>query len=423
MDWTELANKHRRGDGLPKMIREPSPSDCFLPLLLYLCISILVLACQSTRKEIKEGKCSVSVHIDNVPDTTYAKVAWLHQNDDIFDIEEIDSIPVINGRFSFECTIERLTSASICIDRNYMRIYLEPGEIEVNLDGATPYLVSLSGTSVDKELEEVNRYLLTNSKRSYNDCFNQFGGYCYHTERYDLVEHRKTIKQRQRLLLGFCRSYMDYRIVPDLLHQVLLLYHYTDLSAQQIERIIHDIQDIYQEIPSENKNSDDYEMVGWEIMQMLRAVTANELNEEAAPDIQLKTTDGEQLRLHNCLVESFVLLHFGGFGKRDEFQKLEDYYNIPKLKIISVTQGCSHDEEKAFVQFVNSRWPVSLSVYDFSYYGMRLLSPNSMYHVSELPSCVLISPNGTVIGRWEGENMPSGERMSRVIGGRFLGDR
>ena len=27
MDWTELANKHRRGDGLPKMIREPSPSD------------------------------------------------------------------------------------------------------------------------------------------------------------------------------------------------------------------------------------------------------------------------------------------------------------------------------------------------------------------------------------------------------------
>ena len=24
MDWTELANKHRRGDGLPKMIREPS---------------------------------------------------------------------------------------------------------------------------------------------------------------------------------------------------------------------------------------------------------------------------------------------------------------------------------------------------------------------------------------------------------------
>ena len=24
MDWTEFANKHRRGDGLPKMIREPS---------------------------------------------------------------------------------------------------------------------------------------------------------------------------------------------------------------------------------------------------------------------------------------------------------------------------------------------------------------------------------------------------------------
>ena len=33
MDWTELANKHRRGDGLPKMIREPSPSDLANELL------------------------------------------------------------------------------------------------------------------------------------------------------------------------------------------------------------------------------------------------------------------------------------------------------------------------------------------------------------------------------------------------------
>jgi len=37
MDWTELANKHRRGDGLPKMIREPSPSDLAFFFITYLC--------------------------------------------------------------------------------------------------------------------------------------------------------------------------------------------------------------------------------------------------------------------------------------------------------------------------------------------------------------------------------------------------
>jgi hypothetical protein len=386
----------------------------FSPLLLLLFISILVLACTSTRKDTKEGKCFVSVQINNVPDTTYAKVAWLHQKNEFFEIEEIDSIPVINGLFSFECSIERLTSASICINKNYMRIYLEPGDITVNLDGSAPYLVSQSGTSVDNELEVVNNYLLENSKRSINDCFNQYGGYCYHTERYDLIEHRKTIKQRQSLLLNFIRSHIDYRIVPDLLHQVLLLYDYESLGAQQIESIIHDIQDIYSDIPSENRNSDDYEMVGWEIKQILCAATANEHIGGNAPDFQCRTTDGKQFRLYNYLGEGFVLLHFGG-DVRDESQKLSDYYNIPKLKIISITHNCMPNDEKAFSQFVQDRWPVSQSVNDWSYHGMRLLSPACIYHVIELPTCVLISPSGTIIEQWNGRQMPTGKNIKDLL--------
>lgn len=388
---------------------------CISYLLISLGISILVLAC--TFKHTSNGgmKCSVSVHVDNVPDTTYAKVAWLHQNGELFEIEEKDSIPVIHGLFSFECTIERLTSASIRINDNYMRIYLEPREIEVSLDGSVPYLVSLSGTSVDKELDEVNSCLLENSKRSYNDCFNQFGGYCYHTEDYDLAEHQKTIKLRQSLLLNFCRSHIDYRIVPDLLHQVLLLYDYESLGAQQIESIIHDIQDIYSHIPSENRNSDDYEMVGWEIKQILCA-TANEQIGEAAPDIQFKTINDEQLRLRNYLNNSFILLHFGGgFGVRDEFQKLADYYKIPKLKIISVSLGCIPKDEKIFTQFVDGRWPVSQSVNDWSYHGMRLLSPACIYHVIELPTCVLLSPSGTIIEQWNGRQMPTGKNIKDLL--------
>ena len=386
----------------------------FSPLLLLLFISILVLACTSTRKDTKEGKCFVSVQINNVPDTTYAKVAWLHQKNEFFEIEEIDSIPVINGLFSFECSIERLTSASICINKNYMRIYLEPGDITVNLDGSAPYLVSQSGTSVDNELEAVNNYLLENSKRSINDCFNQYGGYCYHTERYDLIEHRKTIKQRQSLLLNFIRSHMDYKIVPDLLHQVMLFYHYNLLSTHQIERIYHDIQNIYYDIPSENRNSDDYEMVGWEIKQMMRAATANEHIGGNAPDFQCRTTDGKQFRLYNYLGEGFVLLHFGG-DVRDESQKLSDYYNIPKLKIISITHNCMPNDEKAFSQFVQDRWPLSISAYDFSYYGMRLLSPATIYGSFPSHTCILISPNCTVVGRWKGKSMPSREEIEELM--------
>ena len=277
-------------------------------------ISISVFSCTFIPTGNKGGKCSVSVHVDNVPDTTHAGVAWLHQKNEFFVIEEIDSIPVINGLFSFECSIERLTSASICINRNYMRIYLEPSDVTVNLDGSTPYLICQSGTSVDKELEAVNNYLLENNKRSFNDCFNQFAGYCYHTEHYDLIEHRKTIKQRQELLLSFCRSHIDYKIVPDLLHQVMLLYDYNSLSTHQIEKIYHDIQSIYHDIPSENRNSDDYEMVGWEINQVQRA--------------------------------------------------------------LAIMQNCMPDEEKAFSELVKVRWPVSVSFNDYSYYGIRLLNPN-----------------------------------------------
>lgn len=385
-------------------------------LFMLLCILVLELACTSSRTGTNDGKCYVSVHVENVPDTTYAKAAWLHQSGELSEIKEIDSIPVIHGMFSFECTIERLTSASICINENYMRIYLEPGKIEVNLDGSAPYRVSQSGTSVDKELAVVNDYLLENSKRSYNDCFNQFSGYCYHTEHYDLREHEQTIKQRQTLLLSFCRSHIDYRIVPDLLHQVLLLYEGEMLSTHEIVNIHHVLQGIFRKIPSENRNSEFYEMLEWEMKQIQLTAKANGHIGEKAPDIQFKTAYGSLFQLQSYLRDGFVLLHFGGNNIAvDEFRKLADYYNIPKLKLISITENCMPEDETAFAQFVGGRWPVSLYAHGYSYYGMRLVSPAFIYQVGALPLCVLISPNGTVIGRWNGENMPNGEEIERVI--------
>ena len=358
------------------------------------------------------GKCSVNVYVDNVPDTTYAQVAWLHRDNDLFEIEELDSIPVINGQFSFECTIERLTSASIRINDNYMRIYLEPGEVNVNLDGSTPFLVSQSGTSVDKELDAVNNYLLENSKRAINRYFNQFSGLVNKIDHPDAYifgerEHRETNKQRKEMLLSFSRSHMNYRIIPDLLHQVLLLdddnFHY----ARQIENI-------YKDLPSSAKYSDFHAMLGWEIRQVLRSLAARNKVSAEAPDIQFKTTNGKQFRLYSYLDESFVLLHFGG-DVRNESQKLSYYYHIPKLKIISITQNCMPKDEKAFSQFVQGRWPLSISVYDWSYHGMRLLPPATLYDSFASHKCILISPNRTIIGRWEGENMPSGEEMEEVI--------
>lgn len=381
-------------------------------LFVLLGLSVLELACTSSRTDKKGGKCYVRVHVENVSATTYAKVAWLHEDSNLFDIEELDSIPVINGLFSFECTIKRLTSASIRINDNYMRIYLEPGEIDVNLDGSAPYLVSQSGTSVDKELDAVNNYLLENSKRAINRYFNQFSGLVNKIDHPDAYifgerEHRETNKQRKEMLLSFSRSHMNYRIIPDLLHQVLLLdddnFHYA-----------HQIENIYKDLPSSAKYSDFHAMLGWEIRQVLRSLAARNKVSAEAPDIQFKTTDGKQFRLYSYLDESFVLLHFGG-DVRNESQKLSYYYNIPKLKIISITQNCMPKDEKAFSQFVQGRWPLSMSIYDFSYYGMRLLPPATLYDSFASHKCILISPNRTIIGRWEGENMPSGEEIKRVI--------
>ena len=101
---------------------------------------------------------------------------------------------------------------------------------------------------------------------------------------------------------------------------------------------------------------------------------------------------------------------------RDESQKMSDYYNIPKLKMISITHNCMSDDEKAFSQFVQDRWPLSISVYDFSYYGMRLLPPATLYISFPLyPHYFLISPDRTIVGRWKWEDMPNGEEIERVI--------
>lgn len=376
------------------------------------------LSCASKQSDAKGSKCSVIVHVDNVPDTAYAKAAWLHLNNNTFVIEEKDSIPVVHGQFSFECTIERLTSASICINDNYMRIYLEPGNIMVRLDSSAPYNVSQEGGSVDDELAMANSYLMDNSKRAINKYFNQFSGLINHIDSQDAFifgerELRETNEQRMMMLLNFCRAHIDFKIVPDLLHQVLLLDEQARMFGEGKAMVTQQIESIYQEISSGNKNSDFYHLLGWEIEQVKSAASTQNIIGGEAPDIQLKTIDGEQIRLYDYINDNFILLHFG--GDRKEFQRLEDYYNIPKLKIISFTQKCMPEDEKEYVQFVDGRWPVSISDFDLSYYGMRLLSPASVYSSFGSMSCTLISPSRVVIGRWKDIQMPTSKEIENLM--------
>lgn len=387
--------------------------------LIFLGIIVPELSCTSKLSDTKGSKCSLTVHVKNVSDTAYAKVAWLHLNNNTFVIEEKDSIPVVHGKFSFECTIERLTSASICINNNYMRIYLEPGDIMVSLDGSAPYNVSQEGSSVDDELAMVNSFLMDNSKRAINKYFNQFSGLVNHIDSQEAFilgerERRETNEQRMMMLLNFCQAHMDFKIVPDLLHQVLLLAEQARMFGEGKALDTQQIESIYQEILSDNKNSDFYYLLGWEIKQVKYAAsTQNKVGGEA-PDIHLKTIDGEQIRLYDYLDDNFILLHFG--GERKDFQRLADYYNIPKLNIISITQNCMPDEEKEYVQFVDGRWPVSISDFDLSYYGMRLLNPASVYSSFGFKSCTLISPSRVVIGRWKDVEMPTSMEIDVIMG-------
>ena len=387
-------------------------------LLILLVFSILELACLPIQTDIKGEKCSVNVYVDNIPDTTFAKVEWLCYDNDLFEIKEIDSIPIINGFFSFECTLKRLTSASIRINENYMRIYLEPGDITVKLDGSVPYYIKQFGTSVDDELDAVNRYLHENNKRSFNNRFNQFAGYVFHTESYSIVEHQKTVKQRQKLLLKFCRSHINYKIIPDLLHQILLLDDEYDgfLYAHQIERI-------YNSIPSENKNSEFYKLLAWELKQVLLSIKANKEKGFEAPDIQCTAINGEPQRLFSLIGDGFVLLRFGGGldVPTGEPQRLADYYTIPKLRIVSIMMGCNSDEIDSFSRFVQGKWPVFVTKYDYSYYGVRLLRPSCIY-LADRPLYVLISPNGTVIARWEGRGIPSRMELEKIISNYVAGN-
>ena len=129
---------------------------------------VLMLLFVTTYALNAHGGCfTIKGEILNLHETTYVDFSYVKIQNGLWVEERVDSILVNNGIFSVTGDVEELMAATIKYDNHKYRIYVEPCEMSVLIDANTPYFLKQTGTSVDKETENVRRYLRKNDSILY----------------------------------------------------------------------------------------------------------------------------------------------------------------------------------------------------------------------------------------------------------------
>ena len=326
--------------------------------------------------------------------------------------EMIDTTNAINGQFSFKGYIDELTGAYIKIDGTPIRIYLEPTRIKLTVDKTQPYIYELSGTSVDKENNELTAELLNNRKL----CYEKYNYINYLTEQIelqndnlikdsliDVLNHNISeyqVVDREiftTIYLDFVLKHNDYKIIPDLLYQI------GDKGMVGMDTI----KSLYNNLPEKTKNGMSgklvFEQISWMNYKKKSFVGGN------APDIKGIDIFGNTIKLSEFKDRNYVLIDFWAswcspcLKGIPKLEQINNDYREKGLEII----GVSLDTDSiAWLDAIDkyqikTKWPQLLH----PQFADRILfnkdNISEVYNIEYIPLYILIDKQGKIIARWQ----------------------
>lgn len=341
-------------------------------------------------------------------------------------VEKADTAYTVDGVFSFRGNIDGLVGAILRFEDFYeVDVYLESAKITVEVDKEALHDYKLSGLSVDKEIQDLQKALspidkqLEEEYKKVGDVlkeFNEDNEKLKDTVLFRLDEALRTFKQTKqevlKLQLEFVKEHMTYRIAPFLL--------YTLARGDGFER--DTLMSIYTALPESSKTSPSGRLALLQLNMPEDKEEEEHVKKEKAwvgresIDFERKDLSGKTIKLSDYRNKNYVLLDFWAswcppclFGI-PKVKRINDSYREKGLEII----GISLDEGEA-------DWRKAIERYDMEGWTQLLSSGADgevkiSYEVQTIPVYVLIDKQGKIVGRWQKiDDQVLGE-IDRLIG-------
>ena len=335
--------------------------------------------------------------IQDANDSMCVEISYLQKFNDIIVIRDSGTLPVIQGCFSFEGEVDEISSAVIKINGNSLRFYIEPQPIRLRISGKKFDCIQLEGTSVDEELSSLTDYLKDNNNLLFKK-YNALNGSLGKSDSYNHEEHTQAEEERIHLLLEFCNAHKGYRIVPDLLYQVILL-------SQNYATDIRKIEELFNAIPIENRLTELGLFLENEIHQVKLATLMDYSHKcSVSPDIIGEDIRGNYFRLYDNFDDKYILLVFwASWASKhcdSDFSLLEE--NVSQdISIIYISFDYDQADLEKTSRNLSIRHSLLKMTQKYDLYSLRHVHPSSIFSIDIIPTYILLSPKGIILKKWE----------------------
>lgn len=328
--------------------------------------------------------------------------------------EKTDTAMISNGRFRFEGQIDGTTPAYLSFDNmDGEYLYLEPTKLRLRMDRKRPYAFTLSGSSNDRELAELQLALAECQRARYEshrrvqdlnalwaeadekDKDSLWSVFCRAVE-----PCKKDFFREDSLRFNFASKHLNYSITPHLL--------YLASRAQVADDLL--LKQLYDRLPETSKNSILGQLAGIQIGFHAQEWGYN-VGDNAC-DFTRTDASGDTVRLSDYRGEKYVLLDFWAswcgpcMQEIPKVKQLHALYGGKGLRIIGIS--CDEDRGKwlrAVEKNSLTDYPQVLSVESNDKEGKPFFEDQTnmadIYNVTTIPAFVLIAPDGIIVARWQ----------------------
>lgn len=326
--------------------------------------------------------------------------------------EQCDTTYIDSGHFRFDGCIDGVVPAELSFQNmDCVQLFIEPSEIKFSAERGALYDYSISGLTIDNELNEYRSEFAGYNKASYLKN--------YETMRKNeqwLAANNAGAPNTNELWAEFYKLILEHHSISDRWPDMAIKYidthpnqTITPFVIDKLIRFNYDttiIETFISTLTEKQKNSHLGELM--QIRYDIAKLNGGDIGSKVL-DFTLLSTDSKQIKLSEYLPKGYILLDFWASWCApciNEIPKVRELHKEcgDKLQILSISVDKDKIDWQNAIEKLNlTDWPQLIENYTVDrekYYFAEQADMSLAYRVEQIPCFILIDKNGTITGRW-----------------------